>query len=114
MFGKCVSSAKTSAELSILRALKLLTSGGFLDPKLTDPQTKILKHVDEDGDDIYRRFVLMRTGEIIMLMSKFDDDREEWRCAMFRNAANAVPNGCIMKELTGKEKMNILCRLRDI
>ena len=114
MFGKRISSSSESAENAILYGLKALISSAILDGRLTEPRTKILVHKDIDDEEVHRQFFMRPSGEFVMLMATFDDDWECWKCAMFRNAASALPHGYTIKKLTEAEKSELhrqLCML---
>lgn len=114
MFGKRVGNSSESAEQAILHGLKATIWDTILDARLTEPRTKILVHTDIDGEEIHRQFFMRPSGEFVMLMAKFDEDWERWKCILFRNAASALPKDYELKLLTEKEKMDLHNQLYHI
>ena len=94
MFGRVIATSYKANNHCMDEAIKTLQSMGLLSWKLTEEHTE--RSVVQDGDGLrqtWRRY----NGELIRLISIYDDDRDEYRCALYRFVEKYAPDEKIEK-----------------
>ena len=81
MFGRVIATSYKENDHCMDEAIKTLQFMGFLSWRLKEEHTE--RSVVQDGEGL-RQTWCRETGEYIRLISVYDYDRNEYRCALYR------------------------------
>lgn len=89
MFGRVIATSYKENDHCMDEAIKTLQFMGILSWKLKEEHTE--RSVVQDGDGL-RQTWRRDTGELIRLISIYDYDRNEYRCALYRFIEEYAPD----------------------